>query len=89
MRCGLHKRAVARFAPRNGMNDYTLFDAALRGRDAPLVRRSVDDHQARHRAHFAEAFPFGGCGGAAPRHLQAEDGVIVGRIHRGSFDFDL
>ena len=70
------------------MNDHTFFHAAFGGGDAPLLRGGVNEHQARHRAHFAEALPFGGSGSAAAGHLDAEHGVVVGGIDGRGFDFD-
>ena len=77
--------AISSAAPTRSVDHVTFFGAAGLSIDIPILRRSGDQHDARHRAHFAEAIVFG-CGGrAAASHLQAENAVVVRGIYRRGF----
>src|SRR5438876_1020458 len=88
LRGGDNQRTVACPTARCIVDDYAFFDVTLRSWDAPLLRRSLEEHQASHRAHLAEALPLGGRGGAAAGHLKAKDSVVVSSINGRSLDSD-
>jgi len=69
------------------VDDDAFFSVAFGSGDAPVLRSGVNEQDPRHCAHFAEAFPLGGRGGAAAGHLNAENGVVVSRIHGRGLDF--
>ena len=88
MRCGVGERTVGGFSARLGVNDDALCDVAACSGNIPFLRCCFDEHEPRHRAHFAEALPFRRSSSAAAGHLDAKSSVIVGGIDRSRFDFD-
>ncbi len=70
------------------MNDKTLGDVAASGRNIPLRSGGFGQHDARHRAHSAETFPFRGSSAAAAGHLHAVNCVVITWVNRRGFDFD-
>src|SRR5271154_3547229 len=84
-RCSFSQAAEGRATTAGGVDDKPFFSVASLRIDIPALRRSGDQHETRHRSHFAEAFVFGGSRGAAARHLNAVNAVIVCRVDGGWF----